>query len=158
MFKLRQLFALIVIFLVFVFLVILLNEGVRIGKSYPSVMDLSYSNEMIVSGEIISIAIADSEEERVKGLSGQNKIGENEGMLFIFDEISRHGIWMKDMVFSIDIVWLSAAKTVIAIEKNISPDTYPKVFSSTLPDQYILELKAGETDRLGIRVGDLASF
>jgi len=110
-------------------------------------------------GEIsLNIEIADTEIEKENGLSGREKLEENEGMLFVFEKESYYGFWMKDMKFPLDIAWLDESKKIIYIEKNISPETYPKVFNSPRPAAYILETNARFFENSGIKVGDVADF
>jgi uncharacterized membrane protein (UPF0127 family) len=69
------------------------------------------------------------------------------GLLFVFDEPGLHGIWMKDMRFPIDILWLDDAFQVVDVRKNVAPDSYPTVFKPTKPARYVLEVTAGFADR-----------
>jgi uncharacterized membrane protein (UPF0127 family) len=102
--------------------------------------------------------VADTDAERIQGLSGRESLEEGRGMLFIFDTEARHGIWMKDMNFPLDIVWLDAGKRVIWVEKNVSPDTYPNAFYPKEPAKYVLELPSGSTERLSFDTGDIMYF
>lgn len=111
-----------------------------------------------ISDNVLNISVADSEQERMQGLSGRQSLAENEGLLFVFEKEAYYGIWMKDMNFPIDIAWLDKDKTIVYIEKNISPQTYPKVFSPTLPSLYVLETKANFFENNKIKIGDLAEF
>ena len=45
-------------------------------------------------------------EQILLGLSNKSSIKENEGMLFVLNRSSRRGFWMKDMKFTIDVIWL----------------------------------------------------
>lgn len=94
---------------------------------------------------------------RSQGLSGRANIEPNYGMLFVFPSKDRYGFWMKDMQFSIDIIWLSdtgdGTATIVGIEENVSPSTYPSTFTAPEPVRYVLEMRAGETARLSWRVG-----
>lgn len=102
----------------------------------------------------IRVEIADSEIERAQGLSGRDRIDDkHNGMFFIFPEEDYIGIWMKDMKFPIDIVWINKDMKVIGIEKNVSPDTYPRVFRPDSPAKYVLETHTQYPDLVGIRVG-----
>jgi uncharacterized protein len=86
-------------------------------------------------------------EDRQRGLSGIQKIQDKEGMLFIFDTVDYHGIWMKDMNFPIDIIWLDEFFVIVNFEKNVSPKTFPKVFKPDMKSKYVLELRAGSIDK-----------
>jgi uncharacterized membrane protein (UPF0127 family) len=100
------------------------------------------------------IEIADSEAERSLGLSGRKELDPNTGLLFVFPEAGFHGMWMKDMNFPIDIIWIDEALYVIGIEKNIYPDTYPKTFRPSKPALYAIETNIHYSDALDIHAGD----
>jgi len=103
-----------------------------------------YKTISIKAGEQTILAeVSDTDALRTLGLSGRKSLEEGRGMLFIFDKSRMVGFWMKDMNFPIDIVWVNALKQVVGVEDNISPQTYPKIYSSKEPVLYVLELPAG---------------
>ena len=106
----------------------------------------------------ISLIVSDSAESRTRGLSGMASLGEDHAMLFVFEEPDRYGIWMKDMKFPIDIVWLDEQKKIIHIEKNVSPNTYPKVFFPPLKSLYVLELNTGFASKNNLIIGESLNF
>jgi uncharacterized membrane protein (UPF0127 family) len=79
-------------------------------------------------------------------------------MLFIFEKEAKHGIWMPDMYFSIDIVWLDKNKKVVSTASSVTPETYPKVFVPNDNALYVLELKDGTVENKKIKVGDYIGF
>lgn len=117
---------------------------------------LIYQERSAVIGEkSVFLDVADTEKKLTKGLSGRKGLDENKGMIFMFDDDGRHGIWMKDMNFSIDIIWVNKHFEVVHIEKNISPETYPEVFSAPVPSRFVIEVEAGFTEAHNIKKGDL---
>lgn len=108
----------------------------------------AFWNKPIPRLEGINIEIADTNAERMQGLSGRESLETGRGILFIFPESGLYGFWMKDMNFSIDIIWLNGDLQPIGIEKNISPDSYPQVFYPPVPVKYVLEVNAGESNVL----------
>lgn len=96
-----------------------------------------------IGDAIISVEIADTSEERALGLGGRNSIGDAEGMFFVFEEPGMHAFWMKNMEFSLDIIWIGEDFKVVDMKENISPDTYPQQYASSLRAQYVLEVNAG---------------
>ena len=96
-----------------------------------------------VDGRTYAFEVRRTPEERAQGLSGRSGLADNEGMLFIFDYDARHGFWMKDMLFALDIIWLDADMNVVHAETDVSPDTYPRSFVPTVPARYVLEINAG---------------
>lgn len=101
----------------------------------------------------VSVDVADTPSLRERGLSGRADLAEGQGMLFIFDTDDKWGIWMKDMQFPIDIVWVDAGGIVVTVAHNISPDTFPKSFRPTAPARFVLEFPAGYAHRQGIVEG-----
>ncbi len=106
----------------------------------------------------LSVILADTDALRVRGLSGKTGLPASTGMLFEFDSDSHPQIWMKDMLFSIDILWLDDNFTVVELAENISPETFPKIFSSRIPARYVLEVPAGFSRAHGLRVGSAGTF
>lgn len=93
--------------------------------------------------------IVASPEARQQGLSGRSDIAHGYGMLFVFDTMDRYGFWMKDMLVPIDIIWLRNDGTIISIEENVSPDTYPTPFYPPEAVSFVLETRAGEARAQG---------
>ena len=110
---------------------------------------------LTVGGAVLQVELAQTTEQRVTGLSYRSTLEEGQGMLFIFDTDGTHGIWMKDMQFAIDIIWLDTAMKVVHIEESVAPDTYPKSFRSPVPARYVLEVPAGYASGR-ITIGDNA--
>jgi uncharacterized protein len=79
-------------------------------------------------------------------------------MLFIYEESDMHSIWMKDMRFPIDIIWMDENFRVIHFEKNIEPVTFPKIFRPNSPARYVLETDIGFVDENKIGVGTVLDF
>ena len=85
---------------------------------------------ILVNGVALDVEIADTRERQIQGLSGRESLGENSGMLFVYEEPGLPGIWMKDMNFPIDIVWITSEKRIVSTSKDIDPSTYPTTFKS----------------------------
>ena len=111
---------------------------------------------VITIGEVqLEVEVVDSLEGRRQGLSGRKDIGEGVvGLFMVFDESGYHAIWMKDMHFSIDIVWISEEGSVVHIERGVAPDTYPRIFEPSRPARYVLETERGFVEVYGFSVGD----
>lgn len=105
----------------------------------------------------LKVFVADTPELRTQGLSGARSLLPGTGMLFMFNEVGDYGFWMKDMNFDIDIIWINKNMKVIGIEKNISKDSYPKLYTPPAPILYALEVPAGFSDSQRIKVGNRLS-
>ncbi|MBI2617975.1 DUF192 domain-containing protein [Candidatus Kaiserbacteria bacterium] len=106
----------------------------------------------------IEIAIADTPQARRLGLSHLSSLREKQGLLFVFPKSDFHGIWMKDMLFPIDIIWLDENLHVVDLSLNVSPDTYPKTFHPKSPARYVLEVNAGFSEKYDVAVGSRAKW
>lgn len=99
--------------------------------------------------------------KQIKGLSGRKGIDANSGLFYTFPSEGSYYFWMRGMLFSIDIIWIGTDGRVVDIHENLSPDTFPKKFTSREPAMYVLEVQAGFAKRNNISVGtqvDLSKF
>ena len=117
-------------------------------------------DQVTISGKTFETEVTKSPQEMQKGLGERGCIGDNQAMLFNFGREGQYGIWMKDMKFSIDVLWINKDKKIVAIEKNFSPETYPEnAFNEKdKPASYVLEVEAGTADELGLTLGTPVSF
>ena len=99
-------------------------------------------------------AVADSIPERIKGLSDTPYLTQGVVKLFAFGAEGEHSIWMKNMNYSIDIIWVAEEGDIVHIEENVSPDTYPDSFKSPTPAWYVIETNAGFVASSSIKIGD----
>lgn len=127
------------------------------GKTNLSISETT-SLTFLERGVAIKIFIADTEEERVRGLSGVKKLKQNEGMLFIFQDEDDRTFWMKDMNFPLDAVWIDENFSVVGVTENITNKPPVVVFKSPSPVKYVLEVNAGFVKKFMIKVGDRVSY
>lgn len=102
----------------------------------------------------LSVEVADTDATRIKGLSGRDPLPENQGLLFIFEKDGYPAIWMKDMRFALDIIWVDRDGEIVHIERNVAPGTYPQIFKPAAPARYVVEVNAGYTEARNVAVGD----
>lgn len=117
------------------------------NRATPKTVSLRV-NETIVVAEI-----AQTPEEKNRGLSGRTALANDEGMFFINDNDDFHSIWMKDMRFPIDILWLAADGRVVDIKLDAEPESYPEIFRPRKIARYVLEVNAGFSERHSVNIG-----
>ena len=100
-----------------------------------------------------SLSIAATEQKREMGLSNRTALADGRGMLFVFDKPNTACMWMKDMRFSLDMLWLDTHKKVVHVEQDVTPESYPASYCSDVPAKYVVELNTGEVVKTGVRVG-----
>jgi len=133
------------------------------ASSTPKPKEDSTSKVKIADKEYL-VEVADTESSRQKGLSQRDSLEEGKGMLFIFPSENIIPVfWMKDMRFSIDIIWINDGR-IVKIDKNLpfpedsTQDSDLTKYSPGGPIDYVLEINATESDKYKFKVGDSVSF
>ena len=111
---------------------------------------------LVISGRVtLTVELARTLAEHVRGLSGRPGLKLAHGMLFVYDRPQPVSIWMKDMRFPLDILWIQAGR-IVKIEKRappMAPVGPARIYTATA--DLVLEVASGFTDQHRIRVGDL---
>lgn len=107
--------------------------------------------DMTVGGKTFTVSIANTPESLQKGLMHEKSMDNNKGILLVFNESARHGIWMKNTHIPLDVLWVSEAGTVVDVQRLEPYDEdikYPHA-----PAKYVLEVNAGEyTGKIGDQI------
>ena len=109
---------------------------------------------LVINNTEIRTEVVDTVKNRSLGLSGRANLGENGGMLFVFEKPQNYEFWMKDMNFPIDIIWIGEDEIIKKISHQITPETYPETFSAGEPIKFVLEVNAGFSEKNEIATGD----
>lgn len=117
------------------------------------------TTEVRLGTGVYALWLATTNADRTQGLSDVKSIDPNGGLLMDFGQDGQHGIWMKNMNFPLDIIWLDKFQHVIYIVKNAPPENPAStVFAPKDPARYVIELPAGSVSQAGIKIGDTATF
>lgn len=111
--------------------------------------------QLQVAGRVrVQAEVARTDRERELGLSNRPGLAEGEGMLFLFGGVGPAGIWMKDMRFPLDILWIRQGRIVMIKERAqpLRPGGPVEVF--TAEADAVLEVPAGFAAAKGLVVGD----
>ncbi len=106
----------------------------------------------------LRVLVADTPNHRFKGWSDKKDMGKYDGMLFVFPDSDRYGIVMRDMHFSLDVIWLYNNK-IVDIAPNLPPEMGVSeenlvVYKPRVEATLVLEVPAGFMERAGIKIGD----
>lgn len=99
----------------------------------------------------LTAEVARTSEEKARGLSGRPAIGQNEAMIFPFNN-EQPSFWMKDMLFPIDIVWVNNNQ-VVKIDANLPLDNGATSYSPGQPIDWVVEVAAGRSAACGVTPG-----
>jgi uncharacterized protein len=132
------------------------------GQASPASSSGGYRQINITLNGIELVAdVAETNEQRTKGLSVKDALAEKEAMLFVFDTAQEQSFWMKDMKFPIDIIWLDSDKIVVHVEHNLQPCSFDAFCQTYKPDKnalYVLETVAGFAKNHNIVEGTHVEF
>ena len=103
------------------------------------------------------IEIAETDYERQRGLMDRVSMKDNQAMLFIFPDMQMRSFYMKNTYIALDIIYIDDSNKIVSIQKNAKPLNETSL-PSTAPAKYVLEIKGGLSDQLGIAEGDRIEF
>lgn len=99
-----------------------------------------------------SVEIADTPQERARGLMFRESLPQSSGMLFIYESPQSLSFWMKNTLIELDMIFLDASGTVRSIQHRAQPgDMTPKPGGANLIA--VLEINGGLAKALGINDG-----
>ncbi len=122
-------------------------------KQEKSVVVEEQLSTMRIGATLVSVSVADTPAERIAGLSGTPALPADTVKLFVFESEGPQPIWMKDMRYPIDIMWVDSAGLVVHTETAVSPDTFPQSFASPVPARYVIEAESGFLAKHNVTVG-----
>jgi uncharacterized membrane protein (UPF0127 family) len=121
----------------------------------PAVIPLT-----LPSGKVLKVEVMVKDEDRAMGLMFRPSLPEDQGMLFVFDTVEFHGIWMKNCKFPIDILWLDGERRVVHLAEGVPPckaEPCP-VYEPLRRAAFVVELNAGQARRGKAALGSALSF
>lgn len=124
------------------------------GDSTNPNLSKAPTKKLILKDRTINLLVAQTPDESEWGLSDFPSLPANTGMLFMFPGPGTYSFWMKDMKFSLDIIWLDGDNRVVTIHENISPETYPETFTPTQPISAVIEVPGGFVQKNSLSIGD----
>lgn len=101
----------------------------------------------------LQVEIADDDEKRMRGLMFRTDLPQNSAMLFVFERPRMITMWMRNTPLPLDMLFLDEQGIVKNIHKNAQPFS-ESLISSGIEASFVVELHAGDSDRLGIQKGD----
>ncbi|MBA3476945.1 MAG: DUF192 domain-containing protein [Lautropia sp.] len=103
----------------------------------------------------IKAEVADSQEERSRGLMLRKSLQANSGMLFVFENAALHCFWMKNTLVPLTIAFMEDDGTIVTLT-----DMQPHNEASNCPAKpvrYALEMEQGWFKIKGLKTGDRIS-
>lgn len=100
---------------------------------------------------MIQAEVAATDPHRQQGLMFREKMGNNEGMVFVFDSHSTQCMWMKNTLLPLSVAFIDDQGKIVNIE-DMAPKTLESHCSSK-PVRYALEMNLGWFKQKNIKPG-----
>lgn len=101
----------------------------------------------------IDIEVADTDSSRGRGLMERSEIPPDTGMLFVFPAPEPQAFYMMNTPRSLDIQFYGPDSTLLNVAENTVPYSVDNVYSEG-PAQFVVEVPAGYSRRIGLVQGD----
>ena len=104
----------------------------------------------------LQVEIADTDAERQRGLMERTALGENRGMLFVFEDEQTLSFWMKNTMIPLSVAYIDSEGRIVDIQdmQPLDETSHP----SAEPARYALEVNQGFFEEHGVEVGDTAEL
>lgn len=109
--------------------------------------------ETAKSERVFDVEVVREERERNRGLMFRQSMPDKSGMLFDYNPPQEVAFWMKNTYISLDIIFIDANGRIIRIAENTTPLSLEQIPSGGVA-RAVLEIKGGQSAKLGIKVGD----
>jgi Uncharacterized conserved protein len=99
------------------------------------------------------VRIADTPARQAQGLMFVRDLPADEGMLFVHEKPRPVSMWMKNTYIELDMLFAGADGRIVHIAERARPHSLDTI-GTDVPVAAVLEIRGGEVERRGIRVGD----
>ena len=103
------------------------------------------------------VEVARTPVEQARGLMVRKAMARDHGMIFPMDPPRDAAFWMEGTALPLDLIFIKANSTIGRIAANAVPFDRSEIRSGG-PVAAVLELDAGEAERIGLRAGDAVSY
>lgn len=114
-----------------------------------------------LAGTRYQVELAQNDADRAKGLMFRDAMADDHGMLFVHDRQEPLAYWMKNTKIALDILYFDDQRRLVSQQRDVPPcsagDRCPP-YPSSGPARYVLELNAGQAEKLGLQDGAVLTF
>jgi uncharacterized protein len=134
------------------------EQPVSMAKATPGQV-LPIEGSALIGTHRFKIEVARTPQQQAIGLMYRKFLPDNRGMVFPFTPPRQVSFWMKNVVMSLDMVFVREGK-VVAIASEVPPckaDPCP-VYGPPSAIDHVIELRGGRAKSLGLKPGDPVAF
>jgi uncharacterized protein len=112
--------------------------------------------QLTIKGKKIRVEVVRTEGEKARGLMFRDKLGADEGMLFVYEEEEFLTFWMKNTPLPLSIAFIDQKGRIVDIQ-DMEPFSL-RTHTSARPARYALEMNRNWFQKNGVNVGDVAKM
>jgi len=139
---------------IFILIIILIISVYHFFFNNPSLS----SAKVNLKGHTYTLEIAKTVPQQTKGLMDRSSLCRNCGMIFVFGLDLPQVFWMKDTLIPLDMIFADhtglIVNTITANPQPGVPDSQLKLYQSLKPAKFVIELNAGDANKLSLKPGD----
>ncbi|HEX9711373.1 MAG TPA: DUF192 domain-containing protein [Actinomycetota bacterium] len=106
----------------------------------------------------VTVEVADSPEERSRGLRFRDELSPGTGMVFIFDDLAPRTFTMEDVRIPLDLLVVRRGRLIEVFEMSPCAGDPANCLYRTLPADAAVEIPGGATATAGITPGALVDL
>jgi len=96
---------------------------------------------LAIGGHVVNAEVVATPEGRERGLMFREKLGKNDGMLFVFDQVGYHGMWMRNTLIPLSVAFVDEKGKILNIAEMLPHSEV--THRAAGPARYALEMNAG---------------
>ena len=112
--------------------------------------------QLMVKDKKIKAEVARTEDEKSRGLMFREKLGPDEGMLFIYEREEFLSFWMKNTPLPLSIAFLDQNGRIVDLQ-DMEPFNL-RTHTSTRPAKFALEMNLHWFRKNGVKAGDVVGM
>ncbi|TGL69788.1 DUF192 domain-containing protein [Leptospira jelokensis] len=122
--------------------ILILGLFCKQAESFPSQTNTPEIIFGSVADRVLKLEIANTPSTRATGLMYRTKLGEDEGMLFVFPKAEYLNFWMKNTLIPLSIGYFSEDMRLLE-SFDMKPNQTEEMYNSRKPAMYALEVNQG---------------
>lgn len=100
----------------------------------------------------VAVELAADPAARERGLMFRQRLDQDRGMLFVFDEEEEHSFWMKNTLIPLDMIFISGEGRVVGVVSRAEPLSLELRTGGRC--RFVLEVSGGWASARGVAPGD----
>lgn len=132
----------------------LLGLGLIVGNAGLAQAEITQMPRMELTAGFYRLEseVAANDGDRQLGLMGRRSLGANQAMLFVFERVGQHCMWMKNTFLPLSVAFLDKEGRILNIEE-MQPQTENNHCAAAPGAAFALEVNQGWFAQKGIKVG-----